>query len=151
MNDDEIYKILDKKLHEISESKKILSGFNQKYIEINTNYTTIKNYSEKIFKDIFNILQTYTENKFYDELNYLIKNQVVQIITKEQVINRMFNDVDVDRRSLSKENNLSIYRNSLFKNNLNKNNNNIINPFEQMPMINSEPQKKNSNSSNNQR
>jgi hypothetical protein len=150
VNDDEIYKILDKKLHEISESKKILSGFNQKYIEINTNYTTIKNYSEKIFKDIFNILQTYTENKFYDELNYLIKNQVVQIITKEQVINRMFNDVDVDRRSLSKENNLSIYRNSLFKNNLNKNNNNIINPFEQMPMINSEPQKKNSNSSNNQ-
>ena len=149
VNDDEIYKILDKKLHEISESKKVLSGFNQKYIEINTNYTTIKNYAEKIFKDIFNSLQIYTENKFYDELNYLIKNQIVQIITKEQVINRMFNDVDVDRRSLSKENNLSIYRNSLFKNNLNKANNNFINPFDQMSIINSEPPKKNSISSMN--
>jgi len=144
VNDDEIYKILDKKLHEISESKKVLSGFNQKYIEINTNYTTIKNYAEKIFKDIYSALQVYSENKFYDELNYLIKNQIVQIITKEQVINRMFNDVDVDRRSLSKENNLSIYRNSLFKNNLNKGNNNFSNPFDQMSIINSEPPKKNS-------
>jgi hypothetical protein len=120
VNDDEIYKILNKKLREIEESKNILTGFNQKYIEINTNYTTIKNYAEKICKEISNLLQTYIENKFYDELNLLIRNQVVQIITKEQVINRMFNDVDVDRRSLSKDNNLSIYRNSVFKNNLNK-------------------------------
>ena len=147
VNDDEIYKILNKKLREIEESKNILTGFNQKYIEINTNYTTIKNYAEKICKEISNLLQTYIENKFYDELNLLIRNQVVQIITKEQVINRMFNDVDVDRRSLSKDNNLSIYRNSVFKNNLNKINH-IPNPFEENKnsFFNSEPNGKNSGS-----
>ena len=149
VNDDEIYKILDKKLNEIAESKRILSGFNQKYIEINTNYTTIKNYADKIYNDIYNLLQTYTENKFYDELNVLIRNQVVQLITKEQVINRMFNDVDVDRRSLSKDNNLSIYRNSVFKNNLNKFNN-FPNPFNPNlnSIFNSEPNGKNSKTNN---
>jgi hypothetical protein len=158
VNNDEIYKILDKKLNEIAESKNILTGFAQKYIEINTNYTTIKNFAEKFFKDIVNSLQVYTENKFYDELNILIKNQVVQTITKEQVINRMFNDVDVDRKSLNKrDNNLSIYKYSVYgstklNNNYDINNNKIPNPFDRnnMSFNNSEPPKNNSISNLNQ-
>jgi hypothetical protein len=105
--DDEIFLTLDKKYNEISNSKDILKENYNKFIEINKNYDLIVDLIKTIYENIFDNLSSIFNLKDFSKIKNKIKESVVDEIEKEKIVESMFKNVTVQRKSLMKSRNAS--------------------------------------------
>ena len=105
--DDEIFLTLDKKYNEISNSKDILKENYNKFIEINKNYDLIVDLIKSIYENIFDNLSSIFNLKDFSKIKNKIKESVVDEIEKEKIVESMFKNVTVQRKSLMKSRNAS--------------------------------------------
>ena len=105
--DDEIFLTLDKKYNEISNSKDILKENYNKFIEINKNYDLIVDFIKNIYENIFDNLSNIFNLKDFTKIKNKIKECVVDEIEKEKIVESMFKNVTVQRKSLMKSRNAS--------------------------------------------
>ena len=109
--DDDIFLTLDKKLKEIIQDKENLKENTKKFIEINKNIENIREYTTFIYQELFNFIQPLLNQNKINEIKNKIKNAVVSPIQKEAIMEKMFENVTVSRKSLMRSNNRS-YNNS---------------------------------------
>ena len=105
--DDEIFLTLDKKYNEINKSKVILKENYNKFIEINKNYDSIVDLIKNIYENIFDNLSSIFNLKDFTKIKNKIKECVVDEIEKEKIVQSMFENVTVQRKSLMKSRNVS--------------------------------------------
>ena len=121
MINDDIFLTLDQKIKEIEESKNVLKKNAEKYLEINMNFENIKNLVNQIYSDIFTNLNNQLSLPIYYQIKDNIRKSLVQPILKEDIMNKMFSNVKVARKSLNqKDSEMS----QLLSSNISINNNN---------------------------
>jgi len=121
ISDNEIFLTLDNKINEIKNSKKILENFKTKYVNINNNYIDIQDLVNNTYLEIYQFLSKFIDgNNEYNNLINKIKDCVVNEINREYVFKNMFNEINVERKSMSKN---SINRKSFINEIVNGNNN----------------------------
>ena len=98
---------MDKKYNEISNSKDILKENYNKFIEINKNYDLIVDLIKTIYENIFDNLSSIFNLKDFSKIKNKIKESVVDEIEKEKIVESMFKNVTVQRKSLMKSRNAS--------------------------------------------
>ena len=109
--DDDIFLTLDKKLKEIIQDKESLKENTKKFIEINKNIENIREYTTYVYQELFNFIQPLLNQNKINEIKNKIKSAVVSPIQKEAIMEKMFENVTVSRKSLLRSNNRS-YNNS---------------------------------------
>ena len=134
--DDEIFLTLDKKYNDINKSKEILKENYNKFIEINKNYDSIIDLIKEIYEKIFDTLSSLLNLKDFSKIKNRIKESVVDEIEKKKIVDSMFENVTVQRKSLMISRNVSEIKsnnkkfnlnNSFFKNKSNNEKNNSQN------------------------
>ena len=105
--DDDIFLTLDKKLKEIIQDKENLKENTKKFIEINKNIESIREYTTFVYQELFNFIQPLLNQNKINEIKNKIKIAVVSPIQKEAIMEKMFENVTVSRKSLMRSNNRS--------------------------------------------
>ena len=103
MINDDIFLTLDEKIKEIDQSKSFLRDNVSKYIAINNNFETIKNLVNQIYSDLFNNISKQLTINIYDEIKNNIRTSLVMPISKDKIMERMFSNVKVARKSLGQK------------------------------------------------
>ena len=103
MINDDIFLTLDQKIKEIEQSKSILRDNAKKYIEINNNFEQIKSLVNQIYTDIFNCLNERLNLTIYNEIKNNIRKSIVNPILKDDVMQKMFSNIKVARKSLNQK------------------------------------------------
>ena len=117
--DDEIFLTLDKKYNDINKSKEILKENYNKFIEINKNYDSIIDLIKEIYEKIFDTLSSLLNLKDFSKIKNRIKESVVDEIEKKKIVDSMFENVTVQRKSLMISRNVSEIKSNNKKFNLN--------------------------------
>ena len=100
---DDIFLTLDEKIKEIERSKSILKDNVNQYIEINNNFEKIKELVEYIYTEIFNCLNNMLNLNTYTEIKNNINRYFVKPIVKNDIMEKMFSNIKVARKSLNQK------------------------------------------------
>ena len=99
---EDIYLTFDKKYKEFLMEEQRFKDDNIKYVELNNNYTPIETMIQAIYDDIFHVISKNIENQIYNDIKNNISHYLVNKISKEEIMEKIFSDIAVPRKSLLK-------------------------------------------------
>ena len=99
---EDIFLTFDKKYKEIAKHQFTLKEDTAKYIEMSKNYPTIEDFLQTIYNEIFDVLSKQINLVTYAEIKKNIANNFVGKISKDEIIQKIFDNISVPRKSLLK-------------------------------------------------
>ena len=91
--DEEVFLTFDRKFKEIASEKIKIQKDNLKYEEFRRLMTVITVFVEKIYSEIYTFLQKYTISVPYTEIKTKITENIITLVSKDDIFNRLLSDV----------------------------------------------------------
>lgn len=102
VNNEEIFLTFDKKYHELHTLKTRLKNDNEKFNSLNLNYDTIETLTNTIYTDIETVLIEKLNLIIYDSIKQNIQSNLVNQLTREEIIDFIYTDIQVPTRKTLK-------------------------------------------------
>lgn len=101
LNED-VFLTFDTKYRDIEKNKFKLRDDIVKYGDLNQKYYSIESLANKLYNDIYSLLDEKLNMKAFIEIRSQINDQFIHRITKEEIIKKIFTEIKVPRKSLKK-------------------------------------------------
>ncbi len=93
MVDDNVFKIFDTKFKEIESERQKLENDKKIFTPYSQTLSLLENYIERMFTDIYSVIQKYLENRELNNIQQQIQNQKLSLIEKNEVINKILSGI----------------------------------------------------------
>lgn len=100
---EDIFLTFDRKYKELLTEEQRFKDDNIKYLELNNNHGPIEAMVQNIYNEIFHVISKNLESEIYNEIKNNISQYIVNKISKEEIMDKIFSEVAVPRKSLLKK------------------------------------------------
>lgn len=99
---EDVFLTFDTKYREIEKNKFKLRDDLVKFGDLNQKYYLIEGLVQKLYNDIFSLLDEKINMKTFIEIRNQINEQFIERITKQEIVKKIFSEIKVPRKSLKK-------------------------------------------------